>query len=190
MNRQRRHNRGLPSRMVLNHGAYYFLEPAGWRKNKWIPLGKDYPEALKKYAVLLAGSQRREGTMGDLIARWKADELPRYAVKTRAEYARMTTQIGDAFQEFDAEQVRGKDVADFVRQWKDKPNTANKYKAVLSLLFSYAVSVLGLRQDNPCREVRSLKESKRDRYITDEELIATVLVPSQVAMACLIALAR
>jgi hypothetical protein len=31
---------------------------------------------------------------------------------------------------------------------------------------------LGLRQDNPCRDVRGFKERERDHYITDHELAA------------------
>lgn len=52
-----------------------------------------------------------------------------------------------------------------------KPNASNKYRALLSVMFTYAVRK-GLHNANPVTEVAGASEKKRDRYITDAELEA------------------
>ena len=53
-------------------------------------------------------------------------------------------------------------------QWRDKPRTANKYQALVSVLMSYAIE-RRLRTDNPCRDVKKLREIRRKRLMTHDE---------------------
>jgi integrase len=181
MNRPRKKGKHLPRRMIESHGSYFLLKPIGFRRNKAIRLGRArrvagktedelYTEALKKYANLITEADVPVGNMVRLFDLWKIERLSKYALKTQKEYMRMADITAKSFSEFDVEQVRPMHIAAFVDDnFSGKPNAANKYKALLSLVFSFAVRK-GLCDHNPCRDVHGMPEPKRQRYITDEEL--------------------
>ncbi len=56
MGRPRKKHLHLPPRMQLKHGRYFYT-PRIDGKVKWVPLSRDYAEALSKWAEL-------EGTLG------------------------------------------------------------------------------------------------------------------------------
>src|SRR5260363_290715 len=119
-----------------------------------------HTQVQKRYAALIAEVDAPVGTMFKLLERWKNEALSKYALKTRKEYIRMTDIASKAFAEFDIEHVRPMHIAAFVDDnFIDKPNAANKYKALLSLVFSFAVRK-GLRDDNPCRDIHGVPEPK------------------------------
>src|SRR5260363_330714 len=151
MNRPRKNGKHLPRRMIESHGSYFLLKPIGFRRNKAIRLGRVrgvegktedelYAQALKRYADLIAEVDAPVGTMVKLLERWKNEALSKYALKTRKEYIRMTDIASKEFAEFDIEHVRSMHISAFVDDnFIDKPNAANKYRALLSLVFSFAV---------------------------------------------------
>ncbi len=82
----------------------------------------------------------------------------------------MAGKVREAFLDFDVPDVRPSDVASFVDDnFSNHANAANKYKALLSLIFAFGIRK-GWRDDNPCREVRGYSESTRKRYLSDDEL--------------------
>ncbi len=117
--------------------------------------------------------QKNEGTMPALIDAWLLAKLANYSGKTQEEYRRMATFIKSEFDaEWRVEDVEPKDVARFLdKHFESKANTSNKYRALLSVIFTFAVRK-GLRNANPVSEVAGATERKRDRYITDDELDA------------------
>lgn len=156
--------------MVASHGKYYLLSPAGPRRNKWVPLGADYAEALKRYANLINEDPDTTSGMAALVKSWLAERKSRYSAKTWTEYERMAENIKKAFVNFRVDQVRPKHIAAFLdTNFSAKPNTANKYRALLSLMLGLAVRK-GMIDANPVRDVEGYAEKKRDRYITDDEL--------------------
>lgn len=111
--------------------------------------------------------------MPALVDAWLLAKLGFYAAKTREEYRRTATFIKS---EFDAQwlvaDVEPKDVAQFLdKHFDSKPNASNRYRALLSVMFTLAVRK-GLRNTNPVTEVAEASEKNRDRYITDAELEA------------------
>jgi site-specific recombinase XerD len=159
MNRQRKTNRGLPRRVYIKFNAYYYVAPVKIRDPKtkelktWIRLcSLDEGEVvmLNRLAELLGSKTHVEGTMPHLCAEFKAHKLGKYTKETRAQYSQYLDVIADEFEAFQVIEVTTKEFADFLREkFADKPNTARKYGALASKLFRYAVSGLGLRQDNP-----------------------------------------
>lgn len=117
--------------------------------------------------------ERQEGTMPALIDSWLLARLPSYAAKTQEEYRRMATFIKSEFDaQWRVEDVERKDMARFLdKHFEAKPNASNKYRALMSVIFAFAVRK-GLRNANPVSEVAGASEAKRDRYITDAELDA------------------
>lgn len=78
-------------------------------------------------------------------------------------------------------------VADIARAhygWRDKPRTANHAIAILSKILSWAEQH-GYREpgENPCAKIERYKESKRERYLNEEELtrLGTALAAAEAA---------
>jgi len=163
VNRPRLTNRGLPRRVQLKHGAYYFRAPTPLRNpwtgetQHWIRLcaESDGESAMfRKLSELLSNKTLQDGTMPYLCAEWQARKLSRYSGDVRKEYKRMADQISKAFDDFDVAAVTTKICADFLRQnFVGKSNTARKYANVLRKMFRFAISELGLRRDNPCEQL-------------------------------------
>lgn len=159
MNRQRKTNRGLPRRVYIKFGAYYFVaaEPMRVPKTnefkKWIRLcGVNDGESvmLAKLSELLGKKTLIEGSMPHLCEEYKANKLGKYTKEVQLQYAQYLDVIADEFEAFHVAQVTTKEFADFLRErFSDKPNTARKYGALARNVFKYAVSRLGLRPDNP-----------------------------------------
>jgi integrase len=161
MNRKRKTNRGLPRRVYVNHGAYYFVpteatidprnKSAG--PKKWIKLctvGDGEAAMLQALAAILGSPGTAEGSMPWCCAEFKARMLGSYTEKTVIAYSRHLDVIADVFADFHATQVTTKDWADFLRaKYADKANTAHKMTALAGKLFRFIIGDLGLRQDNP-----------------------------------------
>jgi len=199
--RPRTRNPGLPLRMVFFRGSYFYLQPLGGTRSKWISLGQDKARALHKYADIVAEMQtERLGNFPEFVDGWMKHPrgFLRYREKTQEEYKRMAGHIKKWFRQFDVEQVRPVHVARALdAKFPDKARSYNAYKALFSILFAHAAHV-GLRDDNPAQMVRGVEEKKRDRYITDPELKAIIAAarigkdgretPSGQMVVCLIAL--
>ncbi|ACR29189.1 tyrosine-type recombinase/integrase [Burkholderia glumae] len=164
----------LPARVYEKHGSWYFVD----MRRKWHRLCSTTDGLTRLYEQLAKFNREADergiaDTMPALIDDWLLVKLPKYALKTREEYRRMATFVKSEFgPQWTVEDVRPADIARFLdKHFSTKPNTSNKYKALLSLIFAHAVRK-GLRDRNPAREVAGAEEKARDRYITDMELEA------------------
>lgn len=159
MNRSRKTAKGLPRRVYIKNGAYYFvpteamIDPKDKKLKRWIPLGRvtaGEPAMLMALGALLKDKGSPEGTMAHACSEYKSRKLGRYSEETQSTYSQYLDSIAKAFEDFHVRQVTTKDWADFLRtNFGDKQNTAQKYTALAKKLFKYIISELGLRQDNP-----------------------------------------
>lgn len=185
MNRRRKTNRGLPRRVYLRHGAYSYLAPAPMRVPKTgkmqrlIHLAYEYEgesAMLVALSILIGGPASIEGSMPSVCAEFKANKLGRYSKEVQAQYSQYLNVIADEFEEFHAAQVTTKECAGFLRDnFKGKPNTARKYSALMRKLFKYAISELGIRQDNPIDQLDlSDYETQRRTVLPSHEQIRMI----------------
>ncbi|MBF0169457.1 MAG: integrase arm-type DNA-binding domain-containing protein [Alphaproteobacteria bacterium] len=123
-------------------------------------------------------------TMEGLCDRF-IDEHARNRCKpdTLEEYLRsIKLHIKPVFGRHKIKSVSRADVAKLHHEMRDRPYQANRVLAILSKMFNLA-EVWGLRPDgsNPCRHVKKYKETKRERYLTAEELtrLGEVLVETE-----------
>ena len=181
--RPRTTNHHLPQRMIVKRNTYYYLQPATGNKYKAIALGpvledgRSYPEslavAMSKYEQLATQFTGTE-TIGWLTYQWLENCMGGYEANTRADYRRMAVMIGRYLGKLKISEVRPVHIADFIdKHYGDKPNSANKYKTLLSNIFTYAIR-RGMRDSNPSRSLEPLVEGKRRRYISDLELLLIV----------------
>ncbi|AJG18773.1 tyrosine-type recombinase/integrase [Cupriavidus basilensis] len=160
MGRARKGHKGLPKRVIVNHGAYYFTAPAPMR-NPWT--GKTQRliqlcrvddgegKMFSRLSELFTDKRLVDGSMPYLCTEWKARKLKRYTDSVQSDYGRMADTISESFRDFFVANVTTKACADFLRDnFSDKANSAQKYANVLRKMFKMAISELGLREDNPC----------------------------------------
>jgi integrase len=185
MNRIRKSNRGLPKRVYVKDGAYRYLsaqkikDPADGEMKFWIRLGsvKDGEvKMLAALAALLRVHVSDEGSMPHLCEEFKAKKLARYTDEVQAQYKRFLDVIAEDFRAFTVVQVSTKHCADFLRNnFADKANTARKYGALMSKLFRYAISALGLREDNPMDQIDLDEfEVERRTFLATHDQVAAI----------------
>jgi integrase len=182
MSRRRKTNRGLPRRVYLTHGAYRFFSPVPIRDprtgklQKWIHLAYEHQgesAMLTALGSLLDDKTQIQGSMPFVCAEFKANKLGDFEKETRDTYGRYLDVIADDFEEFHAASVTTKACADFLRNnFKGKPNTAQKYAALMRKLFMYVIGELGLRQDNPVDQLdlSNYKTTRRTALPTHEQI--------------------
>lgn len=162
--RPRKKKTNFPRSFYLNHGAYYLV-----RNNVWEPLGKDLSQALAEYARRIGETQK--GGMGELIERVLAEVAPKNSKNTNNQYRQIGLRLKKVFAGRTPKQVRPVDIAQIKTHFAKTPFYANRMISVLRLVFSYALE-WQLVDYNPCIGIRRHHESKRGRYLTDEEFMA------------------
>ena len=162
----------LPRRVFPN-GAWYCLVTAEGKRRIWTQLSKikdGLPAVYSAMAALMAQDIAQDRVPA-LVGRWERERMLHHAEKTQADERRMGRVIADSFADFTADQVNGPSVTEFLKALRDKPRTHNGYRAHLSELMSFAIS-LGMRPagSNPVTDVPTMKVKARTRYIGDSEL--------------------
>ncbi len=185
MTRPRTKDKQLPRRVYNKDGAYRFLssekirDPKDGKPKFWIRLASlDAPisEVYLAYGKLLGETKLAEGSMPYLCSEFKANRLGKFGKETQVTYAHYLDVIAADFEDFSVQQVRTKDFADFLRNnYKDTPNTAQKITALATKLFGYAISELGLREDNPITQVENYDyETFRREFLPTHAQVAVI----------------
>jgi integrase len=134
-------------------GVYVYWRATGYRFHA--ALGT--PEFLQEYAALTKGDEApavRAGSLDALIVAYrKAPEFRTLAPRTRADYEKQLTLIGDTLGRFAVASIQRKHVIELRDTYQETPRKADYVVQVLSLLFSFACE-RGLRNDNPALRVK------------------------------------
>lgn len=172
MGRRRTLNTQLPPHLHKKGESYYYA--TGTTPRRWIPLGKDYREALRQWAELEGLEPDPQCRSFEHIARrYEREILPGKAYRTQKGYLPALEMLVIAFKDFRIDQIKPK----HVRQYLDErghaaPTAANREKALLSTIFNHAREWGYTDAENPCRGVHGFKETGRDRYVEDAEYMA------------------
>lgn len=171
MGRRRQSNLDLPPRMHMKSETFYFVTTTTPRK--WIKLGKDKGEALRKWADIMARETVDESaSLTTLIDEWmETADYKALSYNTQKVYRSVAKQLKSVFAELTS-------VADIkphhVAGWQDNHKSkvmANTGKSILTTVLNIAIR-RGLIDRNPAKEVENITVQRRKRYITDEEYIA------------------
>lgn len=148
--------------MYLSNGSYFLV-----KKGKWKNLGKDYVEALLAYAKQTGGG---DGSgIAKLIDKVLDYIEPKRAPNTMRHYRAAGERLKVMLAEFEPRQVLPRHVAEIKMHLADTPGVANRFITVLGTVFTHALE-WGLVDSNPCVGIKRHKESKRGRYMTDDEM--------------------
>lgn len=189
MGRRRKTNLHLPPKMQLKHGTYY-LTPYVDGKLQWIRLGRDYASALTRYAELIAPTKVGE-TFNEVADRFESECMSRYAVSRYAANSQRSFRswlkpLRAVFGPVPIADIKQMHAARFLDESPHK-TSANRQISLLSVMLGEAVR-WGWLKSNPLLHMRKNKESRRTRYITDEEL-KRLIDAADFQMACMIRIA-
>ncbi|MFO0734193.1 MAG: tyrosine-type recombinase/integrase [Nitrospiraceae bacterium] len=92
--------------------------------------------------------------------------------RTLEEYGRLIRrQLSDAFSNKPLSDIDAAAVSRAHASWRKTPRAANHALAVLSAMLNWA-QTQGLREGaNPCDTIQHYRETKRERYLTEDELV-------------------
>jgi hypothetical protein len=164
--------RDLPPRVFEKSGTCWHVKAVG-NTRKWTKLCRVKEGLPAMYMALarIAAEKTMDDMVPALIGTWWEQVGQTRGEKTQANDRYMTREIGEAFAEFRANQVKTTDVVDFLRQFKKMPRTFNGYRATMRELMRFAEEKgFGEPESNPCASIKTMKVRPRSRYITDSEL--------------------
>lgn len=170
MGRRRQSNHDLPPRLHFKAGSYYYVTFQGG-KRQWLNLGKDRPEALRRWAELEGQDAPVLTKRFDLIAaRYQRDEFPRLAPRTQHDYERAIRNLSAVFGAMPIDTIKPPHLAEYLaRRGQSSTVQANREIAVFSTIYNRAREWGYTTATNPCEGVRRHRERPRERYVTDTE---------------------
>lgn len=155
----------LPPRLHWKHGRYWYVY-----RNQWQALSSHYPEAMGRYARLVAPGSGMDALVDKVLV--LLETRGKLAASTLKQYRHAGKLIKQAFAEFDPADVSQAHVAIFHDDLASQhPNMANRCLSVLRIVFAHACR-WGMVPFNPATGLRRAEESKRTRYLTDAEFAA------------------
>lgn len=162
------------TRVYIKGGRYYAVEDlseraaSGKPKQKWTGLtrvSEGEPAMLAALAALKQPALEQTGDIGKAIDGFLKDKRPDLTPSVSKEYERMFGVIRKSFAAFDVPEVETGDVTKFLGHYASRPTARRAYKARLSTFFSWCV-LQGLRDVNPCREIKLKAPPKRKGRFT------------------------
>lgn len=178
MGRNRRHDRHLPAKVYLEHGAYYYRDG----KKPRVQLGRELPEALAKYATLL-GPAWSLRTLGDVIDRYRVAVLPlKRAEQTRLEEGRALDKLKIAFGHMLPDNVTAVHLYGYIdarrsKEGKPVPVAARHEIALLGHVYRLA-NRWGASSGNPVSGMQLPKKAPKRRYVPTHEVDAVKVLAS------------
>lgn len=172
MGRKRTRQTHLPCHLMMRGGSYYYVARADG-KQRWTPLGNDYSEALRQWALLEGQSHRPVLTVADALAHYLDDRAHKLSPRTLQGYRAQAVTLGAVFGPMRLGDVTQAHVYTYLRK---RGNVAgNRERDLLRAVYNFAANI-GYTGRNPADGMRVRNaEPPRQRYITDEELAALVL---------------
>jgi integrase len=161
MSRPRKRNKGLPPYVRIRNGSYLYRDHKLCRVDEGE--GRMYEELSKRKKA------------GDItmvpaaVAAYMKVYLPTLSSSAKREHARYLNIFAEEFADFRVDQVRPVDVKKSVRNlYSNKHTAAHHYKSRISTFFTWCVDEEGLRDTNPCAEVKLSRVASRKTPWTDE----------------------
>jgi len=130
-------------------------------------LSKDYAEALRLYAPLIA--PKPPGSLPDFIDR--AIARKELAPNTLKAYRLAANKLKIAFEQFNPDDFKPKHFYQWITVKKITDSMAQLYRSVMVCAMALAIEE-GEIDTNPMREVKNWSGGQRNRYLTDAEYLS------------------
>ena len=168
---------------VRPSGTYFYY----FDGTRELPLGKDYVEAVRKWAQLEGGNARADAvTFRQISERYLVSEtFLRKAPRTRKDNLIELNKLLEFFDQPPAplEAIQPQHVRQYL-DWRGATakTRANREKALLSHIWNFARETGLTSLPNPCRGVRGFAEVGRKDIYIDDEVFAAVYACANVSL--------
>lgn len=176
MGRTRQHNRHLPKRWCVEHGAYYYRVPPG-QEHRWdgktkFRLGRTESEAYRTWAERTDPEQGNIHTVGQLLDRYLAEHVPTLKPATQTSYQKQIPALRVFFGDMALADVEPQHIHKFLAiRSQASPRGASLGKKIFQHAWNMARKWGATKQANPCDGIRTAK-AESDRYVEDWEVEA------------------
>ena len=181
---------GFGIRRRPSGAKHYVLKTRIGGRQRWITIGRHgspwTPDTARREALRLLGLRAGGGdpaaerdrhrgavTIAELADRFLQEHVAQHCKpRTQADYRHLAEcYIKPALGRHRIADLTRADIAQFHHRHRDRIYQANRCLAVLSKMLNLA-ETWGLRRDgtNPCRHVKLYRETKRERYLSRQEL--------------------
>lgn len=143
-------------------------------RNVWHPLSRIDEGVQALHRALYHLDPTAPGTIGDLIAAYRALGMGELRPATRKDYLNILVRLEHHFGEMEIDALKPQHVAQFLEKRKKQGRgaRANRERAVLSSVYEFGMRQAGWDVEaNPCRGVRRNKERPSKRYVRDDEFL-------------------
>ena len=156
----------------MRSGKIYYYYDTGDKPRREIPLGDDFPLAVKKWAQLEIAARPRHleiVTFRHVAERYQREVLPMKAPRTQRDNLREIAKLYEFFDNPPAPlvQISAQHIRQYLDWRKKAPVRANREKALFSHIFNKAREWGYTNVANPCQGVKGFTEKGRDIYIED-----------------------
>lgn len=163
---------GLPRRVYLKHGRYWFVDMG----NKWHGLTTEKAGLPSMFRALanLTDTAKAVDTMPGVTSRWLESKISAgdWTSETQKDMDRAAARISKRFADFSPHQVTTPVCADFLKPYLAKARTYNLHRSVLRQVLAFA-ALEGLREGhNPIDNIPQRKLKQRQRIVLDSEVTA------------------
>lgn len=165
-------------------GVYYYYDSGG-KPRKEIALGKDYVEAVRRWAELESETKSSLGiliTFKDVADRYTRDIIPTKAPRTQKDNLKELASLLKFFNNPPAplNAIKPINIRQFM-DWRGKEakTRANREKALFSHIWNKAREWGLTDQPNPCAGIEGFTEEGRDIYVSDDVLEALLKVADE-----------
>lgn len=153
--------------------VYYFYDTGG-KPRREIPLGSDYPMAVKAWAELEVDAKPRHVnvvTFRYVAARYTREIIPTKALRTQRDNLIELAKLYEFFDNPPApiEQIQPIHIRQYLDWRQGSPVRANREKALFSHIWNKSREWGYIALPNPCQGVKGFKETGRDVYVEDAE---------------------
>lgn len=170
----------LPKRMrqkSSSSGRIYYYYDTCAKPRKWLPLGCDFLDALKKYADLemeynadsLNAQINAETTFARVADEYVKRIIPQKAPRTQRDNMMELKNLLRVFKSAPINEITPKHVSQYL-DWRSQTAKvrANREIALLSNIFNKAREWGYTNNANPCSGIKKNRETGRDNYVTDD----------------------
>lgn len=175
MGRRPYKNLNLPPRMRARKqrsGKVYYYYDSGDKPRREIPLGPDYPLAVKRWSELEIDAKPRHVeiiTFRYVAERYQREVIPTKALETQRDNLR---ELANLYKFFDnppapLNQIEPIQIRQYLDWRREAKVRANQEKALFSHIWNKAREWGYTALPNPCQGIKGFKEKGRDVYVED-----------------------
>lgn len=147
--------------------TYYYFDTGS--KPRYLPLGKDYVEAVQRWAEHSIKPKTDIFTLESVVNKYRIEVMPGKAIHSQKDFEYKVRYLLDFFgADAKIDDIKPMHIRQF-REWRPAKVSANREISLFSHMWNMAKEWGITDQPNPCAGIRRNKEESRTTYITDEE---------------------